>query len=114
MGFAGDMTEPAAAPKVAVPAVVAAAPAVEAAESYLKSELNAWVMYSAGPIIVAGEVDLLSNWDADGVGGMHFLGMCNYGVTDSAAVTLRFSGIKMDEADTVSYTHLTLPTNREV
>ena len=95
VGFAGDITKPAAAPKSAVPA----APTAEAAESYLKSELNAWVMYSAGPITVAGEVDLLGNWGAEGVGGMHFLGMCNYGVTDSAAVTVRFSGIKMDEAD---------------
>ena len=101
VGFAGDITKPAAAPKAAVPAVVPvpAAPTAEAAESYLKSELNAWVMYSAGPITVAGEVDLLGNWGAEGVGGMHFLGMCNYGVTDSAAVTVRFSGIKMDEAD---------------
>jgi hypothetical protein len=88
VGFAGDMVPESIDEKTK-----------KATDGYLKSEINAWVMYETGPIKVAGEVDVLSNWGAAEVGGLHFLGMANVGLNDEIAVTARFSGAKMEEED---------------
>ena len=77
--------------------------AMDKLEDYSQSELNAWAQFTQGPLTLAGEVDLLQNWGADGKNGMHFLGMANISLEDMisapVAVTLRFSGISMDEVD---------------
>ena len=66
-------------------------------ETFMKSEINAWVKYVTGPITIAAEIDVLSNWDQVDEGGLHFLGMANYSITDEIGVTARFSGYQMDE-----------------
>ena len=75
--------------------------AMDKLEDYSKSELNAWAQFTQGPLTLAGEVDMLQNWDEEGINGMHFLGMANVSLEDMigapVAVTLRFSGISMDE-----------------
>ena len=75
--------------------------AMDKMEDYSQSELNAWAQFTQGPLTLAGEVDMLQNWGADGKSGMHFLGMANISLEDMisapVAVTLRFSGISMDE-----------------
>ena len=96
VGFAGDIIEEAHAEE----AGKAHDHDHDEDETFMKSEINAWVMYTTGSITVAGEVDILSNWGASGHGGLHFLGMANVGLTDEIAVTARFSGIQMDDEDT--------------
>jgi hypothetical protein len=76
-----------------------------------RRELNAWASISQGPLLVAGEIDLLWDWPSvDGDGndvirkdGIHFLGMANLSLKDvinaPLGVTVRFSGIELDEED---------------
>ena len=98
VGFAGDIIEEAHAEE----AGKAHDHDHDEEETFMKSEINAWVMYTTGSITVAGEVDILSNWGASGHGGLHFLGMANVGLTDEIAVTARFSGIQMEDEDTLT------------
>ncbi|MCZ6678018.1 MAG: outer membrane beta-barrel protein [Candidatus Poribacteria bacterium] len=76
-----------------------------------RSELNAWVQFSQGPLTLAGEIDLLNNWPSEENGlpvvrdsGIHFLGMANVSLADviSAPVglTVRFSGIDLEDEET--------------
>ena len=84
--------------------------AMDKMEDYSQSELNAWMQFAQGPLTLAGEIDMLTNWGADGKNGMHFLGMANVSLADMisapVAVTLRFSGISLDDED--SSTEFTL------
>ena len=84
--------------------------AMDKLEDYSQSELNAWAQFTQGPLTLAGEIDMLTNWGADGKNGMHFLGMANVSLADMisvpVAVTLRFSGISLDDED--SSTEFTL------
>ncbi|MDE0185562.1 MAG: outer membrane beta-barrel protein [Candidatus Poribacteria bacterium] len=77
--------------------------AMDMLEDYSQSELNAWAQFTQGPLTLAGEIDLLGNWGADGNNGIHFLGMANVSLEDAisapVAVTLRFSGINLDDTD---------------
>ena len=77
--------------------------AMDKLEDYSQSELNAWAQFTQGPLTLAGEVDMLQNWGADGKNGMHFLGMANISLEDMigapVGVTLRFSGISLDGDD---------------
>ena len=74
--------------------------ALDAMDDYTQTELNAWVSFAQGPLTLAGEIDLLGNWGADGNSGMHFLGMANVSLADiisaPVGVTFRFSGIDTD------------------
>ena len=74
--------------------------ALDTMDDYTQTELNAWVSFAQGPLTLAGEIDLLGNWGADGNSGMHFLGMANVSLADiisaPVGVTLRFSGIDTD------------------
>ena len=78
--------------------------ALDAMDDYTQTELNAWLSFTQGPLTLAGEIDLLGNWGADGNNGMHFLGMANVSLADIISapigVTLRFSGITLDDSDT--------------
>ena len=78
--------------------------ALDAMDEYTQTELNAWVSFAQGPLTLAGEIDLLGNWGADGNNGIHFLGMANVSLADIISapigVTLRFSGISLDDSDT--------------
>ena len=58
--------------------------------------VNAWAAYFAGPLTVAGEVNLLSNWLVEDNDGTGFLVMANYALTDRVAVTGRFSSLDTD------------------
>ena len=77
--------------------------AMDKMEDYSQSELNAWVQFAQGPLTLAGEIDMLTNWGADGKNGMHFLGLANVSLANMisapVAVTLRFSGISLDDED---------------
>ncbi len=64
--------------------------------------INVWASYSMGSLLLAGEINLLSNWQADGNDGTGFLAMANYGISDKIAVTGRFSRLDTDAAGTVS------------
>ena len=78
--------------------------------SYTRSELNAWVSFTQGPLTLAGEFDLLNNWPSEEDGkpvirdrGIDYLGMVNVSLEDiisaPVGVTLRFSGISLDDED---------------
>lgn len=77
--------------------------AMDKMDDYSQSELNAWAQFTQGPLTLAGEIDLLQNWGADGNNGVHFLGMANVSLEDAisapVAVTVRFSGINLDDSD---------------
>ena len=77
--------------------------AMDKMDDYSQSELNAWAQFTQGPLTLAGEIDLLGNWGADGNNGVHFLGMANVSLEDAisapVAVTVRFSGINLDDSD---------------
>lgn len=77
--------------------------AMDMMDDYSQTELNAWAQFTQGPLTLAGEIDLLGNWGADGNNGMHFLGMANVSLEDAisapVAVTVRFSGINLDDSD---------------
>jgi hypothetical protein len=71
-------------------------------EAYEKSTY--WVSYQLDKLLIAGEIAENDQLDTgDDVEG--FLIMANYGVTDAAAITLRYSGIELTGATngTVSY-----------
>ncbi len=82
--------------------------ALDAMDDYTQTELNAWVSFAQGPLTLAGEIDLLGNWGADGVSGTHFLGMANVSLADiisaPVGVTVRFSGITLDEETSTEFT----------
>lgn len=63
---------------------------------YTTNLVNAWAAYFAGPLTLAGEVNLLSNWTADGNDGMGFLAMANYAINDKIGITGRFSSLDTD------------------
>ena len=77
--------------------------AMDMMDDYSQTELNAWAQFTQGPLTLAGEIDLLGNWGADGNNGMHFVGMANVSLEDAisapVAVTVRFSGINLDDSD---------------
>ena len=74
-----------------------------------RSELNAWASFVEGPLTIAGEIDVLSNWPSSEEpgkirdNGIHYLGMANVSLKDvlsaPVALTARFSGIKLDTED---------------
>ena len=75
-----------------------------------RTELNAWVSFTQGPLTLGGEIDLLGNWpgvEKDKAvfrdSGIHFLGMANLALEDMisapVAATVRFSGISLDGED---------------
>ncbi|MFT5087366.1 MAG: hypothetical protein ACI906_000147 [Candidatus Latescibacterota bacterium] len=66
------------------------------------SLINVWASYGMGALLLAGEINLLSNWQADGNDGTGFLAMANYGISDKIGVTGRFSSLDTDAAETVS------------
>ena len=50
-----------------------------------------------------GEVNVLSNWQADCNGGLGLLGMVNYGLSGKVGITGRFSRLDVDNAlETIS------------
>ncbi len=64
-----------------------------------QSEANVWAMYAKGAITVAAEYSHLFNWGATEQTGMGYLAMANFKATDKLAFTLRYSGIKLEDAD---------------
>ena len=109
--------------------------ALDAMDDDTRTELNAWVSFTQGPLTLAGEFDLLGNWPSEEEvevtkgeivveegkavlktitekammpvireSGIHYLGMVNLSLADiisvPVAVTLRFSGISLDDEDT--------------
>ncbi|NKB68318.1 MAG: outer membrane beta-barrel protein [Candidatus Latescibacteria bacterium] len=75
----------------------------EAVGDFSTGLLNGWAMYETGPLTLAAEVNLLTNWTADGNDGTGLLGMVNYGLTDQLGITGRYSSLDLDfAADTVS------------
>jgi hypothetical protein len=69
-----------------------------------QSLLNAWVQYAKNALTVAGEFNLLTDWAIAGTpvtdaSGMGWLALVNYKFTDKIATTVRYSGIKFEDAD---------------
>jgi hypothetical protein len=54
--------------------------------------INVWGMLGTGPLTVAAEVNSMSDWD-EYESGLGYLGMVNYGLSDQAGVTARYSAI---------------------
>ena len=73
-------------------------------DDYTQTELNTLVSFAQGPLTLAGEINLLGNWEAAGNSGIDFLGMANISLADiisaPVGVTVRFSGITTDSEDT--------------
>ena len=73
----------------------------DAAVNDFQSLVNAWAMYSAGLLTVAGEFNMLLDWNvgaAEGKNGMGWLGMANANF-GKGGVTVRYSGLKIDDID---------------
>jgi hypothetical protein len=62
-----------------------------------QSLLNAWAQYAKGPLTVAAEFNMMSDWGAADYGGIGWLAMANYKITDKIAATVRYSGNKFDD-----------------
>ncbi len=63
--------------------------------------INVWGLYENGPLSVAAEVNLISDWvNADGSfdSGLGYLAMVNYGLSDKIGVTARYSAIALTPA----------------
>jgi len=61
-----------------------------------QSLVNVWASYATGPLLVAAEVNLVSDWGPTDEAGLGYLVMANYKATDKIAVTGRYSALKLD------------------
>ncbi len=59
---------------------------------------NIWASYALGDLLLAAELNLLSDWGADGNDGTGWLVMANYGITDQLGITLRTSALKVEDS----------------
>ena len=60
--------------------------------------INVWGLYENGPLSVAAEVNVMSDWvNDDGAfdSGLGYLAMVNYGLSDQIGVTARYSAIAL-------------------
>jgi hypothetical protein len=92
-------------PSEAITAKVAFA--MEDKGDYSQSLINAWAMYAAGSVKLAGEVNLLGNWGAEDNSGLTGLLMVNYALNEQLAITLRGSA-KTDDATDLMTTGVTI------
>ena len=63
--------------------------------------INVWGLYENGPLSVAAEVNLISDWvndDGSFDSGLGYLAMVNYGLSDKIGVTARYSAIALTPA----------------
>ena len=77
----------------------------EEMDDYGDSVVPLFTVYPQREPILAegGEVDVLSNWQADGNSGLGLLGMVNYCLSDKVGITGRFSSLDLDNApETIS------------
>jgi hypothetical protein len=63
---------------------------------YSTSLINVWGMYEAGPVTLAAEVNVVSNWTAENDDGLGYLVMVNYKLSDKLGVTGRYSALDTD------------------
>jgi hypothetical protein len=63
---------------------------------YYQGLVNAWAQYTAGPLTLGAEFNLLSNWTAEDDGGIGYLVMANYKLSDKLGITGRYSAIDTD------------------
>ncbi len=74
-------------------------------DDYGDSVVPLFTTYPQGEPILAegGEVNVLSNWQADGNGGLGLLGMVNCGLSGKVGITVCFSCLDVDNAlETIS------------
>ena len=64
--------------------------------------LNAWASYATGPLTLAGELNLVSNWQVPNTDGTGFLVMANVALSDRFAVTGRYSQLDLDNASKIN------------
>jgi hypothetical protein len=64
--------------------------------AYSQSLINVWGSYVAGPLTAAAEVNVVSNWTADGDNGLGYLVMGNYKLNDKLGITGRYSALDTD------------------
>jgi hypothetical protein len=64
--------------------------------AYKQSLANGWVSFKQGKLLLAGEYNYLKDWGGKGNDGYGWILMGNMGLSDKAAVTLRYSGLDTD------------------
>ena len=60
--------------------------------------INVWALYEKGPLSLAAEVNVLSDWTKDDAkydSGLGYLAMANYALNDKIAITARYSAIAL-------------------
>jgi hypothetical protein len=67
---------------------------------------NIWASYVLGDLILAGEVNVLDDWEADGNEGFGWLLMANYAITEKLGLTLRTSALNVEDAGGADVTDL--------
>ena len=56
--------------------------------------INVWALYQKGPLSLAAEVNVLSDW-GEYDSGLGYLAMANYAINDKIAITARYSAIAL-------------------
>lgn len=72
--------------------------ATESYAGYQQSLLNIWASYAIDKLLLAAELNTVLDWGADGTDGFGWLFMANYGFTDQLGLTLRTSGLMVENA----------------
>lgn len=59
---------------------------------------NIWASYALGDLLLAGEINIVDDWNAEGSDGFGYLLMANYGITEKLAITLRTSALSVEDS----------------
>ncbi|WP_372794334.1 outer membrane beta-barrel protein [Pontiella sp.] len=65
--------------------------------AYQQSLINVWGSYSIDNLLLAAEFNSVLDWGADGTDGFGWLFMANYTFTDQLGLTLRTSGLMVED-----------------
>ncbi|QBG48567.1 hypothetical protein EGM51_14580 [Verrucomicrobia bacterium S94] len=71
--------------------------ATESYPGYDQSLLNIWASYAMDQLLLAAEFNAVFDWGAEGTDGFGWLLMANYTFTDQFGLTLRTSGLMVED-----------------
>jgi hypothetical protein len=71
--------------------------ATESYPGYQQSLLNIWASYAIDELLLAAEVNSVTDWTAEGTEGFGWLFMANYMFTDQFGLTARTSGLMLED-----------------
>jgi hypothetical protein len=75
------------------------------AAGYTQSLINVWASYRVENLVLAVEYNSVSDWGREGNDGSGWLMMANYAFTEKVALTLRTSGLDIDDTNNGAITN---------